>query len=159
MRFRILGLDAVTGRPRELFVDADSRGEAITQARQQGVQPESVTTASDLAPPPVHKPNKERAADSSSPSYPALRIIAIGYQVSACLVAVVAIIGFLYGFDWFITRTGAEKDAGLIVALMFAGFGAIGVISQWAIAEAIQLAINIATDVRAMRDKVTQDKD
>jgi hypothetical protein len=86
--------------------------------------------------------------------YPALHMLAVWYTMLAFVAGIVAAIGCIYLGIVVLNRDAAS---GTTMLLTFMVGGAVSVITLLAIAEGIKLAIDVAADLREIRDRLSRD--
>jgi hypothetical protein len=155
-----------SGELQESLFATESNGQSFQQFRRSDRQARWRTLAELLAESPGessgHQPPDEQQGSDARPAlplwikagreYPALRALAVWYTVLAVLSGIAAGIGCLLGLAAF-TRDNAT---GLTTTVAFLVAGAISIVTLLAFAEGIKLAINVATDVKEIRDRISK---
>lgn len=101
----------------------------------------------------VNTPLELLVGHISQHRYGLLEALAYCYKFAAGLTAIATLIGCLIGSSFIAPRSGG---LGLSIILFCLVSGVITVITLLAFAEGIKLAINVATDIRDIRDCMTQ---
>jgi|TARA_B100000959_G_C14586427_1_gene462132 hypothetical protein len=96
------------------------------------------------------KEKKNKSININENKYPALEIIAGIYRGFAWIVGTGAIIAIFYGI-WLLGDYGTEDLGTIIIVYSIAG-GFFSIISLLAISEGINLFVNIANDVRVIKE-------
>ena len=96
------------------------------------------------------KEKKNKSINNNENKYPALEIIAGIYRGFAWIVGAGAIIAIFYGI-WLLGDYGTEDLGTIIIVYSIAG-GFFSIISLLAISEGINLFVNIANDVRVIKE-------
>ena len=96
------------------------------------------------------KEKKNKSINNNKNKYPALKIIAGIYRGFAWIVGAGAIIAFFYGI-WLLGDYGTE-DLGIIIIVYSIAGGFFSIISLLVISEGINLFVNIANDVRVIKE-------
>jgi hypothetical protein len=152
MEYRVQGLDEATGEQREIVVDADSAGEAMALARQEGLRAKSVAGVDETT--KFHRRSSkgsERKQGSQTRPYPGLKRLASWYRFTAGVMVAVTLIGALVG----VGATADNPVVGLLMLTTFSAAGLIGIISLLALAEGIEMAMDVAADLRDIRDRLS----
>ena len=84
--------------------------------------------------------------------YPALKTISAIFRVMAWLVGIAAVITLIYGL--FIIDNYETKEIGIVVTVYSLIGGLFGVVFILALSEGIKLLINIANDVKTLRENI-----
>lgn len=84
--------------------------------------------------------------------YPALKTISAIFRVMAWLVGIAAVIKLVYGL--FLIDNHETKEIGIVVTVYSLIGGLFGVVFILALSEGIKLLINIANDVKTLRENV-----
>ena len=96
------------------------------------------------------KEKKNKSINNNENKYPALEIIAGIYRGFAWIVGAGAIIAIFYGI-WLLGDYGTEDLGTIIIVYSIAG-GFFSIISLLVISEGINLFVNIANDVRVIKE-------
>ncbi len=97
------------------------------------------------------KEKKNKSININENKYPALEIIAGIYRGFAWIVGTGAIIAIFYGIS-LISEGYRTEDLGIIIIIYSIAGGFFSIISLLAISEGINLFVNIANDVRVIKE-------
>jgi len=152
MRYNVQGVDEATGKPRSVVVEAESAGEAMTLARAEGVRPRSVAAESPTASAPAG--GRPDWPPANARGYPALRVLAVWYRIIAFLSAGVALVATIWGLR--LMGDPGTRELGVLVVLAAVVWGAVSFVTLLALAEGIQLALDMASDLKEIRDDLNE---
>jgi hypothetical protein len=148
--FRIIGPDRKSGKSREILITAESQDQANRLAAEAGIVTGTAHDAEVAFLEAQKQLGEQVVTVTQNRKYPNLSLVANLYRYLAVVCVLAAGVGVVAG----IVQANRNQDVSVVIVIMSLFGGVLSTISMLALAEGIELMVDIEDNLRQIRDKL-----